>query len=148
MEAWRPLLEDCAFNGVMAEWTVLSSGWASEWDTNRQAPVLTMPDNLARTGVWGPNPSSPWPAWHGNQTVHVAGMRQRYWNDPTALELRAGQGASFSLRFDLTADGPRSRDATLAAAGTAILSAVPGYVVATGAQERERLARDREPSVS
>ena len=30
----------------MSEWTVLSSGWASEWETNRQAPVLTMPDDL------------------------------------------------------------------------------------------------------
>ena len=92
LEAWRPLLEDGHFNGVMAgtclytirllclsttacehyttmlcslpppcyllytffpvEWTVLSEAWASEWDDNRQAPVLSMPANLANTGVW------------------------------------------------------------------------------------------------
>lgn len=131
MEAWRPLLEDCGFEGTMAEWTVLSGAWASEWDTNRQAPVLSMPQDLAGTGVWGPSPSSPWPAWRNDEVVHIPDMRDKYWLTPSVLELRAGQTASFSLRFVLAPGGPQTRDETLLAAGEPVLQAVPGYTLST-----------------
>jgi hypothetical protein len=129
MEAWRPLLEDCNFNGAMSEWTVLSGGWNTEWEVQRQAPVLSMPADLAATGVW-PDPLSPWPSWKGNQTVWVPGLSARAWNTPTFLELRAGQSASFALRLYLASDGPRTRDAALQAAGEPVLRSVPGYTLA------------------
>jgi hypothetical protein len=131
LEAWRPLLEDCGFEGSMAEWTVLSGAWAAEWGANRQAPVLSMPSDLAGTGVWGPDPSSPWPSWWRGEVVHVPGTASAQWLPPSVLELRAGESASFALRFTLAPAGPRSRDAALADAGEPVLSAVPGYTLGT-----------------
>lgn len=130
MEAWRPLLEDCNFNGQMSEWTVLSGAWASEWVQQKQAPVLQMPADLANTGVW-PDPKSPWPAWHSNETVAVPGVEDRVWTQPTFLELKAGQTAAFGLRFVLAEAGPRSRDAALQSIGEPVLTAVPGYTIST-----------------
>jgi hypothetical protein len=39
LEAWRPLLEDCQFDGGLSEWTVLSGAWAEEWELNQQVCV-------------------------------------------------------------------------------------------------------------
>ena len=149
MEAWRPLLEDCDFNGALSEWTVLSGGWAGEWEAQTQAPVLSMPADLAGTGVW-PDPRSPWPAWRGNETVWTPGVAGRAWNPATTLELRAGETATFALRFILAPAGPRTRDGALAAAGEPVLHAVPGYTLSTDMNRRvhaanggERLARPR-----
>ena len=127
-EAFRPLLEDCGFTGSMVEWTVLSGAWAADWLVNAQAPVLSMPDDLAKTGVW-PDPLSPWPSWRGGETVHVPGLRDRLWLNATTLDMKKGQTASFALRFVLTPAGPRSKDETLLAAGEPVLEAVPGYTL-------------------
>jgi hypothetical protein len=70
LEAWRPVLEDCQFDGGLSEWTVLSGAWAEEWERNQQAPVLTMDNALAAKGVW-PEPRSPWPEWFSNETFRL-----------------------------------------------------------------------------
>ena len=130
MEAWRPILEDCNFNGALSEWTVISGAWLGEWEVQTQAPIFDMPSDLAGTGVW-PNPRSPWPSWHGNETVWTPGISGRSWNPSTTVDLRANEQISFGLRFVLAAAGPRSRDGALAAAGEPVIHAVPGYTLAT-----------------
>eukprot|EP00873_Tetraselmis_striata_P027364 jgi/Tetstr1/447628/TSEL_034988.t1 len=128
LEAWRPVLEDCAFDGSLSEWTVLSGAWAEEWELNQQAPAWQMEPRLAETGVW-PDPRSPWPSWHGNETMRLTGVQ--HWNPPTVLDLAPDQHASFAIRFKLSNGGPRARDAALAALGVASLHAVPGYTIST-----------------
>lgn len=154
LEAWRPLLEDCAYNSQISEWTVLSEAWAAEWATNRQAPALELAENLARTGVW-PHPRSPWPELHRAQT-YLSAAPPKPWNPPTSAVLQPGEAASFALRLMLVPDAPGStpptpppaaaaaepppgppaprrlaRDAALAALAQPVVHAVPGFVIGT-----------------
>eukprot|EP00192_Tetraselmis_astigmatica_P021548 CAMPEP_0117660194 /NCGR_PEP_ID=MMETSP0804-20121206/6838_1 /TAXON_ID=1074897 /ORGANISM="Tetraselmis astigmatica, Strain CCMP880" /LENGTH=270 /DNA_ID=CAMNT_0005466907 /DNA_START=170 /DNA_END=978 /DNA_ORIENTATION=+ len=126
MEAWRPVLEDCLFDGSMSEWTVLSGAWAEEWEHNQQAPVWSMEQRLADTGVW-PEPKSPWPSWHSNETFRLKNIQ--HWNPPTTLDLQPGEEASFALCVVLAEGGPRTRDDDLHSSGVASLHAIPGYVI-------------------
>ena len=133
MEAWRPLLEDCNFNGAMYEWTVLSGAWAAEWELQRQAPnSLFMAADLQAMGVW-PEPLSPWPSFKGNETVWLPGLAEkRAWNAASVLEMHAGDTASFALRLALAPEGAmRARDAVFTGAGEPVLHAVPGYTLGT-----------------
>lgn len=134
MEAWRPLMEDCNYNGAMNEWVVLSGSWSNEWEKQTQAPnELFMAQDLANLGVW-PDPKSPWPSFKGNQTVWVPGLNEkRAWNKASVLELTAGQTASYSLKFVLAPAGGsmRARDQVFSNFGEPILHAVPGYTIAT-----------------
>jgi len=134
MEAWRPLYEDCNFNGAMYEWTAVSGAWAAEWEVQRQAPgELFMAPDLQALGVW-PDPKSPWPSFKGNETVWLPGLAAgRAWNAASVLELRAGETRSFSLRFALAPleGAMRERDAVFTAAGEPVLHAVPGYTLGT-----------------
>ena len=111
MEAWRPLLEDSNFNCALSEWTVLSEAWANEWQLQRQAPQLFMPEDLSSTGVW-PRPETPWPRWGGNLTVKVKNLRSKLWNPPTHIDLKPGQTVEYALKFVLGQrnGGPRGRD--------------------------------------
>lgn len=135
LEAWRPVLEDAtAPNEGMWEWTVHSAAWAAEWAVNKQAPQLEFPTDPTYQKAW-PEPKSPWPSWHLNQTVWRPNPRP--WNEPTSVVLQPGQSVDYALCFSLApakADpeglgGPRARDAGLEAAGRAVLIGVPGYVV-------------------
>jgi hypothetical protein len=139
MEAWRPLLEDCNFNGAMYEWTVLSGAWAAEWEVQRQAPgALFMAADLAALPdgkggrVW-PAPLSPWPSFKGNQTVWLPGLAEkRAWNAASVLEMRAGDTATYALRLAMAPEGAmRARDAVFTGAGEPVLHAVPGYTLGT-----------------
>ena len=134
MEAWRPLYEDCNFNGAMYEWTVLSGAWAAEWELQRQAPgQLFMAPDLQAMGVW-PDPKSPWPSFKGNETVWLPGLAaNRAWNPSSVLEMHAGDTQTFSLRFALAPlqSAMRARDEAFAAAGEPMLHAVPGYTLGT-----------------
>ena len=133
MEAWRPLLEDCNFNGAMYEWTVLSGAWAAEWELQRQAPnALFMAADLQGMGVW-PEPKSPWPSFRGNETVWLPGLAEkRAWNAASVLEMRAGDAATFALRLVMAPEGAmRARDSVFAGAGEPVLHAVPGYTLGT-----------------
>ena len=136
MEAWRPILEDASPPGEgIYEWSVHTAAWASEWNRNAQAPELTFPDDDAHRKAW-PEPLSPWPSWHLHETVHLPNPRP--WNTPTSVTLQpGGPVASYALCFSLPPPdaavgvGPRVRDAGLAAAGRAMLTGVPGFVVSS-----------------
>ena len=82
LEAWRPVLEDCQFDGGLSEWTVLSGAWAEEWERNQQAPVLTLDPALAAKGVW-PEPRSPWPEWFSNETFRLRPVQVLYTHHET-----------------------------------------------------------------
>jgi hypothetical protein len=141
LEAWRPILEDpTPPNEGMWEWTIHSAAWASEWNENKQSPILDFPDDPAHKAAW-PNPRSPWPSWHLNETVFLPNPRP--WNPPTFLELAPGQEASYAICFSLPPPivlpgddsgaggegGPRAINDGLSAAGRPVLLAVPGVIV-------------------
>lgn len=81
------------------------------------------------------DPTTPWPSTDGQHAMPVLaseGHGAAYpWNPPTSVTLPPRGTASFSLRFQLAAGGPRTRDATLQAMGAPVLHAVPGYVLPT-----------------
>lgn len=83
---------------------------------------------LNATGLW-PKPRSPWPSWHGNETVKVA--LSGHWNPPTSKVLAPGETVTYGMRISATAGGPRDVDAALVAVGEPVLRAVPGYTLAT-----------------
>jgi hypothetical protein len=135
-EAWRPIMEDCNYGGWEHEWVVLSAAWAQpgEWGAQRQAPnQMAMAPDLVATGIWGPNPLTPIPAWRGGQVMNLSGMESRYFNPASAVELRAGQSASFALRVALAPNGPRTAAAALVAAAQPALRGVPGFTLPMGA---------------
>ncbi len=133
-EAWRPIMEDCNFGGWEHEWLTLSAAWAQpgEWGSQRQAPSqMAMAADLVATGIWGPDPLTPIPAWRGGQVMNLSGMEARFWNPATSRELRAGETATFALRVALAPAGPRSAAAALLAAAQPALRGVPGFTIPT-----------------
>ena len=92
MEGWRPLMEGCTTDDW--EWTVHSAAWATEWKENRQFPFLEMSEELAsavsavdhKTLLWAKPHLSPWPSWHGHDTVPLTDFEgiAAPWNVPTA----------------------------------------------------------------
>ena len=132
MEAYRPLFEDAGWTQAGSfEWVVHSRAWASEWANNTQAGVTDVPD----PSVW-PEPHSPWPSWHRNETVHVPDpTHRRQWHEPSTLLLQPGESRTYAIRFTLAAagreaGGPAGRDAALREAGRVVLHGVPGFVLA------------------
>jgi hypothetical protein len=128
-EAWRPIMENTCGKDSW-EMDAVSLAWADEWAKNQQYPFLYMSKELNDTQTW-PNPKSPWPAWHGSDSVPITdfeGIAQP-WNEPTTAVLAPGQTATFAVQLLLAPRDPRTRDAGLALAGKAVLRAVPGYVV-------------------
>ena len=77
--------------------------------------------------IW-PEPRSPWPSWHLNETLYSPPKTQ--WNPPSLLELKPGESAEFGLQFTLASAGPRTVDEALVGANRALVKAVPGYVLA------------------
>lgn len=128
LENWRPIFE---YGGGGFEWAVHTAAWAEEWERNQQWPFLHMAAALNDTGLW-PAPRSPWPSWgDAGQTVRVDVGAETHWNPPTSATLAPGAAVSYGVRLSACAGGPATRDAALAAAGVAVLSAVPGYTLAT-----------------
>ena len=126
-EAWRPVLENTCGSAAY-EWAAHSRAWADEWATTRQWPYLDMAGYLNDTGEW-PAPRTPWPAWHGHDSVPVTAPEP--WNPPSAAVVDPGETLVFAIRFiPVPERGPRARDAALARAGKAVAHAVPGFVVA------------------
>lgn len=128
-EAWRPIMENTC-GGHVWELNTHSLAWAEEWATNKQWPYYYMSEKLNKTGTW-PNPKSPWPAWHAHDTIPVtdfSGIAQP-WNAPTSRTLQPKESMSVSVHFKLAEAGPRTRDDALASLGTAVMHAVPGYVL-------------------
>lgn len=100
MEAWRPVLEDGSdtAGGVYA-WEVVSGAFEAEWNVNTQAPAyLSMPNDPAHQAAW-PNPRSPTPSWHLNETLWSPTPRQ--WNPQTTLTIQPGETQQFALCFAL-----------------------------------------------
>lgn len=145
-EAWRPLMEaDNADADGDSEggshwcWEVYSKAWAEEWAENKQFPFLEMEKNLAtavskidnNTLLWAKPRASPWPAWHGHETVPITDFEgiAAPWNTPTSEALAAGQTKSFAIKLTIASKGPRTRNDALLAAGRSALTAVPGYVI-------------------
>jgi hypothetical protein len=134
VEAWRPIMENTC-GGDVWELVTHSKAWAEEWASNKQYPYYYMDAALNATKTW-PNPKSAWPAWHGSDTIPVTdfeGMAQP-WNAPTSRTLQPGESASVAVQLLLADKGPRTRDAALAAAGKAVMHAVPGYVLSSEIQ--------------
>jgi len=107
-----------------------SKAWADEWSQGKQWPYLEMSAALNKTGMW-PEPKTPWPAWHGHDTVPVTdhtGFSQPY-NAPTSRLLPVGATVSVAVQIFLAENNPRSRNTALAKAKKAVLHAVPGYVI-------------------
>ena len=79
------------------------------------------------------DPETPWPTADGKRAMPrlaaSGGGAARPWVDPTTLLLRPGETSSIALRLQLAEAGPRTRDAALAKMGSAVLRAVPGYVL-------------------
>jgi len=128
-EGWRAVMENTCGNDVW-EMTWHSEAWAADWAQSQQWPYNKMADFLTKTGMW-PEPKTPWPAWHGDQTVPITDSNgvAAPWNPPTSLVLAPGESTSFAVHLFPAAKGPRTRDAALAEAGSAVVHAVPGYVV-------------------
>lgn len=92
----------------------------------RQTPLNSFQDP---PGPW-PHPKSPWPSWHGSETVSIPDHdHARQWHKPTSLELQPGERIAYSLRFALADSGPASRDALLLRTGRPALHGVPGFVL-------------------
>ena len=129
LEAWRPMLEDLG-GGDSYEWTVASKAWAQEWSKTVQWPFLNMSDSLKK--IYPPfadESQTPWPCSDGKYGVPI--LRSAPWNKPTSVILRPQQTRTFALRFQLAAEGPRSRNAALEAMRRPIIHSVPGYVIGT-----------------
>ena len=136
LEAWRPLLEGCSSDNW--EWTVHSKAWASEWEQNKQFPFLKMDRSLAtarskidETLLWPEPHASPWPAWHGKETVPLTDFKgiAAPWNPPSSVTIAPGETKSYAIRFTMADGGPRTRNDALLRAGRSALNAVPGYVL-------------------
>jgi len=133
LEAWRPMMEDLG-GGDAYEWVVASAAWAAEWANNTQWPHLAMSDSLKQQyPPFATDPETPWPTTDGKRAMPrlaaSGGGAARPWVDPTTLLLRPGETSSIALRLQLAEAGPRTRDAALAKMGSAVLRAVPGYVL-------------------
>lgn len=137
MEGWRPIMEGCERDNW--EWTIHTEAWAAEWKENKQFPFLEMASDLAeavsaidnKTTMWARPHLSPWPSWHGHETVPITdfeGMAAP-WNVPTSGLLEAGATKDYAIRLTMAAGGPRTRNAALTTAGRSVLYAVPGYVL-------------------
>ena len=91
MEGWRPLLEGCTSDDW--EWAVHTAAWADEWKQNKQFPFLEMSPELSsavsavdnKTVLWQKPHLSPWPSWHGHETVPLTDFEgiAAPWNRPT-----------------------------------------------------------------
>ena len=130
-EAWRPVMENTCGNAVW-ELCTRSRAWAEDWAGTTQFPYYEMADFLNKTGMW-PDPKTPWPAWHGHESVPVtdsAGFSAPF-NEPRSAVLPEGGSMLVGVKFiPVPSGGPRARDAALRQEGsTAILRAVPGYVL-------------------
>ena len=120
MEGWRPLLEGCG--GDDWEWTVHTKAWADEWKENKQFPFLQMDPALANarspidnSTLWAKPHLSPWPSWHGHQTVPItdsAGIAAP-WNVPTSGLLPKGGSKTYAVRLTMAAGNPRTRNDAL-----------------------------------
>ena len=137
MEAWRPLMESSCKNDHWS-WEVFSKAWAAEWKENKQFPFMAMAPDLAQARskvdgslIWGTPHQSPWPAWHGRETVPLTDFEgiAAPWNLPTSATIAAGETRSFAIRLTIASKGPRTRDAALLQAGRSTITAVPGYVI-------------------
>ena len=126
-EAYRPVFEDAGWTQMGTfEWTAHSAGWAEQWAVQRQSPLDGFQDP---PGPW-PHPKSPWPSWHGSETVYIPDRAHaRQWHAPTSLELSPGERKTYALRLALAPAGPSSRDAALLAAGQPAVHGLPGYVL-------------------
>ena len=141
LEAWRPMLEDLG-NGDAYEWTVASAAWAEEWARSAQWPFLNVSEALASTyPPFAVKPQTPWPSCDGPHGVPRLKGATKPWNRPTLITLAPGEDRAFSVRLELAAAGPRTRDATLEAAGSALMHGVPGYVVSTEMQSAKLIVR-------
>ena len=81
--------------------------------------------------IWPTPHMSPWPAWHGHETVPVTdfhGMSSP-WNKPTSTVLAVGESKLYSIRFTMAEKGPRTRNNAMLLAGKSVLDGVPGYVL-------------------
>ena len=84
------------------------------------------------TLIWPEPHKSPWPAWHGHETVPVTDFSgvAAPWNTPTKGTLAVGETKTYTVRLGTASGGPRTRNAALLKAGRSVLRAVPGYVLA------------------
>ena len=128
------------------EWTVHSAAWATEWKENKQWPYVVMEPALAaetcgkrcakgheNDPLWKQPHASPWPSWHGHETVPLTDFEgfSAPWNAPTeSTAFAPGETRSYALRLSLAPLGPRTTDAALTSAGKASIKATPGFVVA------------------
>lgn len=80
---------------------------------------------------WAAPHLSPWPSWHGHETVPLTDFEgiAAPWNEPTSLTLAPGATKTFAIRLTIADKGPRTRNQALLKAGRAALTAVPGYVI-------------------
>ena len=92
-----------------------------------------MSEVLNKTQMW-PNPQTPWPAWHGHESVpitdHTENGFSAPFNSPTSVIIQPGQKITSALKFILARGGPRTTMEALNEAGTvALVKAEPGYVL-------------------
>ena len=107
-----------------------SKAWADEWKENKQFPILEMSESLAsamdpinNVSLWAKPHLSPWPSWHGHETIPVTdseGMAAP-WNTPTSGTLAPGATKSYAIRLTMAEAGPRTRNAALTKANRAVL---------------------------
>lgn len=97
------------------------------------APTLATAKSRTDGALLWPAPhASPWPCWHGHETVPITdkvGMAAP-WNTPTAGTLKKGETKTYAIRFTMADAGPRTRNDALLKAGKSVLNPVPGYVIA------------------
>lgn len=78
--------------------------------------------SLCRAAAAWPNPRSPTPSWHLNETfLSLPGAPPRQWNPPTTIVLAPGETRHFAVCFTLATPAPAAA-AALAAAGGALKS--------------------------